>query len=196
MSLQENHGKNDIETYLKMGNSYYYGQNVPADMSTAVTYYKMASDLGSAMGKAMLGEMYYRGRGVGQDIRTAKKYLKEAADMKCTYALYVLGLMCYKGDYGFWASKGKAFTYWERASKLGHPASQYMIASSYLGDEWGAEMSLRKAAYWFMCAYQNRNASKEIIEKAKQWLDRLDDEINLVDIKAEIIRKHPEYLNL
>ena len=196
MSMEKTSKESDKEVCLKKGNEYYFGKNVSKDLSAAASYYKRAAELGSAMAKARLGEMYYKGYGVGINLGIAKKYLKEAADMKCTYALYVLGSMCYAGDYGFLAGKGKAFEFWKRAAKLGHPASQYMIACSYMGDEWGEEMSYKKAAYWFMCAYQNREAGKEVIDKAKIYLNKLSNQVNLDSVKSEIINVHPEYLNL
>lgn len=187
---------NSSDAYVEIGDAYYWGKIVAQDLSSAAAYYKIASDMGSAMGKAMLGQLYYEGQGVPRNISTAKNYLKDAADMKCTHALWILGVMCYKGDYGFFASKGKAFEFWERASKLGHARAQAMIASSYLGDEWGAEKSYKKAAFWYMCAYQNRMASRDLIEKTGKTLEKLARYVDLDDVKDEIIRKYPKYINL
>lgn len=187
---------NNPDDYTEIGDAYYWGRGVARDTSSAAAYYKIASDKGSALGKAMLGQLYYEGQGVPKSISTAKSYLKDAADMKCTHALWILGMMCYKGDYGFLTGKGKAFTFWERAGKLGHSCAQYMIANSYLGDEWGEEKSYKKAAFWFTCAYQNRLSSKETIEKSLEMLKKLSEYVNLGDVKAEVVRKYPQYINL
>lgn len=187
---------NDKELYVQIGNSYMYGKNVSKDMSKAVTYYSKAANLGSLDGKTKLGVAYYKGYGVSKDNSFAKKCFQEAAKQNWTPALFQLGLMCYNGDYGFFAAKGKAFEFWEKAAKKGHPVSQYNIGTSYMNDEWGEGKSYEKAAFWLMCAYQNRKADKQTIADSKKYLDYLSEYVNLSSIKMRIVQNYPGYLNL
>lgn len=194
--IQKAQATNDKELYVQIGNAYMVGKNTTKDMSKAFTYYKKAADLGSADGKTQLGILYYRGYGVTRDCSMAKKYFQAASSEGSVAALFQLGMMCYNGDYGFFAGKGKAFEFWLKAAKKGYVEAQYNIATSYLDDTWGEEKSDRKAAFWYMCAYQNRKASKKTIEDAKAQLVRLSNRVDLNSIKDEIVRKYPQYLNL
>ena len=187
---------NSKESYAEIGDIYFYGKDIPKDMSQAVVYYKKAADLGSVYGMERIGLMHYKGYGVAQNNKLAKRYLQTAANQGSIQALVDLGWMCYNGDYGFFASKGKAFELWLKASKRGNTEAQIYVATSYLGDDWDEEKSYRKAAFWFMCAYQNRKATNNQIGEAKAKLDMLARYVNLNDVKDEIVRKYSEYLNL
>lgn len=187
---------NSKEAYCKLGDAYAFGRGVPKNMAQAIACWEKASELRSAYAKSQLGSCYYNGNGVPQNYSKAKALFQEAADLGDVHAIFQLGMMCYQGNYSFWASKGKAFTFWKKAAEQGHPQAQYMIAASYTSDDWGAEKDYRKAAYWYMCAYQNRQSDQHIIDRAKQMLNKLSSLYDLDDIKDEIIRKHPEYLNL
>lgn len=182
--------------YEEIARLYYFGRGLPKDQAQALAYYRKAAELGSVHAQTCAGVMYYKGYGVPKNIKMAKKYLQPAADRGSVEALRNLGLMCYNGEYGFLAGKGKAFEYWMKASKLGDAESQIYVATSYLGDTWGEEKSYRKAAFWFMCAYQNRKATQDEINEAKEKLDQLSRQVNLNDVKDEVVSKHPEYLNL
>lgn len=194
--IQKAQATKDPKIYEKIAYMYIKGNGVPKDEVQALAYYRIAADLGSVQSQAYTGILYYRGCGTGQNIKLAKQYLKVAADRGSIDALFELGRMCYKGDYGFLTSKGKAFEYWMKASKLGHVQSQIYVATSYLGDTWGAEKSFKKASFWFMCACQNRKATREQIHEAKGKLNMLAEYVDLDRIKDEIIRKYPEYLNM
>ncbi|MGN0335773.1 MAG: tetratricopeptide repeat protein [Lachnospiraceae bacterium] len=187
---------NSKEVYEEIARMYFFGKGVQKDQSQALEYYKKAADLGSVYAQTCVGIMYYKGYGVSKNIKLAKQYLQPAADRGSIDALRNLGWMCYNGEYGFLTGKGKAFSYWMKASKLGDAESQIYVATSYLGDTWGEEQSNRKAAYWFMCAYQNRKATDNQIKEAKTKLDMLSSYVNLNAVKDEVVRKHPEYLNL
>ena len=182
--------------YEEIARLYYFGRGVPKDQGQALAYYRKAADLGSVHAQTCAGVMYYKGYGVAKNIKLAKQYLQPAASRGSIEALRNLGWMCYNGEYGFLTGKGKAFEYWMKASKLGDAESQIYVATSYLGDTWGEEQSYRKAAFWFMCAYQNRKASKEQINEAKEKLNMLSRHVNLNAVKEEVVSKHPEYLNL
>lgn len=187
---------NDKALYVQIGNAYMLGKGVSKDMSKGVVFFRKAADLGSLDGKTKLGMAYYNGWGVTKDYGLAKKYFKEAADQDWLPALYQLGLMCYNGNYGFFASKGKAFEFWLKAAKKGHADSQYNVGTSYTTDEWGEEKSYEKAAFWFMCAYQNRKASKNTIEDSLHNLKCLEKYVNLNSVKDKVVRNYPQYLNL
>lgn len=194
--IQKAEETNDKELFSQIGVEFYAGKKVREDRQAALYYLKKAADLGHIKSKYYVGFMYYRAQGTEKNCSAAKRYLTEAADGGNINALVQLGWMCYNKEYSFWADKGKAFTFWKKASKLGHPQAQIYVATSYLTDEWGAEQSYRKAAFWFMCAYQNRLATKKQIAEAKEMLNKLEDRVYLNEIKAEIVERHPEYINL
>lgn len=194
--LQKAQSTNSPQVYEEIARMYYNGYGVPQDKIKAAWYFRQAGDLGSVSAQTCAGLIYYKGLGVAKDIKMAKKYLQPAAENGSVEALRLLGRMCYDGEYGFFTGKGKAFSYWMKASKLGDAESQFYVATSYLGDTWGEEQSYRKAAFWFMCAYQNRKAPQHIITDARDRLNKLSRYVDLDDIKDEVVTKHPEYLNL
>lgn len=194
--IQKAQQTNSAQDYEEIARMYFHGRGVPKDQAKALTYYCKAADLGSVHAQACAGVMYYMGYGVPKNIKMAKQYLQPAADKGSLDALRNLGYMCYNGEYGLFAGKGKAFDYWMKAAKLGDVDSQHNVATSYLGDNWGEEKSYRKAAFWFMCAYQNRKANEKQIKAAREYLDKLDRYVDLDAIKHEIVIKYPEYLNL
>lgn len=194
--LQKVQTSNNPKDYEEIARMYFHGRGVPKDQAKALTYYCKAADLGSVHAQACAGAMYYKGYGVAKNIKLAKKYLQPAADSGSVDALRDLGWMCYNGEYGLFTGKGKAFEYWMKAAKLGDPYSQNNIAASYLGDSWGEEKSYRKAAFWYMCAYQNRKAPQDQINEAKEKLNMLSRHVNLNAVKDEVVSNHPEYLNL
>lgn len=196
MLLKKAKEANDGYAYAELGDAYWYGRGVFIDLSQAAEYYKKAADLGVMRGQERIGIMYYEGNGVVKNIKLAKQYLKSAAEQGSVRALNDLGWICFNGDYGFFAGKGKAFEFWEKAAKQGSAEAQIYIASSYLTDAWGDGKSIPKAAYWYMCAYQNRKANDAQIKEAKAKLDMLSEDVNLNRVKDEIVRKHPEYLCL
>ena len=187
---------NSPQAYAQIARIYYNGNGVQKDHATALAYFKIAADLGSVDGQVFAGYMYYNGRGTAVNHKLAKQYWKMAADQGSTDAMRSLGWMCYRDEYGFLASKGKAFEFWMKASKLGDAESQNYVATSYLGDSWGEEQSYRKAAFWFMCSYQNRKASDAQIKAAREALDKLAHHVNLDSIKHEVVTRYPQYINL
>lgn len=194
--IQKAQSTNSSQAYEEIARMYFSGKGVQKDQVQALAYYRKAADLGSVHAQTCVGVMYYKGYGVAKNIKMAKQYLQPAADRGSTEALRNLGWMCYNGEYGFMTGKGKAFTYWMKASKLGDAESQIYVATSYLGDTWGEEQSYYKAAFWFMCAYQNRKATQNQVNEAKENLNQLSRHVNLNAVKDEVVNKHPEYLNL
>ena len=194
--IQKAQSTNSSQAYEEIARMYFSGKGVQKDQVQALAYYRKAADLGSVHAQTCVGVMYYKGYGVAKNIKMAKQYLQPAADRGSTEALRNLGWMCYNGEYGFMTGKGKAFTYWMKASKLGDAESQIYVATSYLGDTWGEEQSYHKAAFWFMCAYQNRKATQNQVNEAKENLNQLSRHVNLNAVKDEVVNKHPEYLNL
>lgn len=194
--IKEAQETNNKELYVQIGNAYILGRGVAKDMSKAIPFFEKACNLGSLDGKTKLGICYYNGFGVSKNSSLAKKYFQEAAKQDWLPAIFQLGNMCFNGDYGFLASKGKAFEFWMKAAKKGHSDSQYNIAGSYLTDEWGEEKSFEKAAFWYMCAYQNRQSSKSTITDSKKYLDYLSKYVNLNSVKERVVRQYPQYLNL
>lgn len=194
--LYEAQKTNSAQTYTQIARMYFNGQGTPRDLGNALIYFKKAADLGSVDAQVCTGIMYYKGQGTAVNHKIAKQYWQMAADRGSVEAMRRLGWMCYKGEYGFWASKGKAFEFWMKASKLGDAESQNYVGTSYMSDEWGEEKSYRKAAFWFMCSYQNRKASDAQIKAAKEALDRLSRHVDLDSVKHEVVTKYPQYINL
>lgn len=194
--IQKAQTTNSPQVYEEIACMYFNGNGVQKDQAQALAYYRKAAGLGSVHAQTCAGVMYYKGYGVAKNIKMAKQYLQPAANRGSIEALRSLGWMCYNGEYSFLTGKGKAFEFWMKASKLGDAESQINVATSYLGDTWGEEQSYRKAAFWFMCAYQNRKATQNQINEAKEKLNALSRHVNLNAIRDEVVSNHPEYLNL
>lgn len=194
--LRQAQQTNSAKTYEQIARMYYSGSTTTKDHTKALFYFKKAADLGSVDAQVCIGIMYYKGYGTGVNHKMAKQYWQAAANQGSIEAMRRLGWMCYKGEYGFFASKGKAFEFWMKASKLGDAESQNYVGTSYMNDEWGEEKSYRKAAFWFMCSYQNRNATDAQIKAAKEVLDKLSRHVDLDSVKHEVVTKYPQYINL
>jgi len=69
----------DVEAQLNIGFMYDAGQGVPADPSSAVSWYRKSAERGYAAAQYNLGLMYAAGRGVKQDQDQAHYWLAAAA---------------------------------------------------------------------------------------------------------------------
>ncbi|MDE0810817.1 MAG: tetratricopeptide repeat protein, partial [Alphaproteobacteria bacterium] len=70
---------------------------VPQDYKTAVKWYSLAAEQGSAGAQSNLGVKYAKGQGVPQDYKTAVKWYRLAAEQGLAAAQYNLGFMYYNG---------------------------------------------------------------------------------------------------
>ncbi len=68
------------ESYLRIGDFYYYGQaGMDIDKKEAAKYYQLSADLQHTQAVFNLGIMYESGDGVNQDFHLAKRYYDQAA---------------------------------------------------------------------------------------------------------------------
>jgi hypothetical protein len=111
---------------------YCNGQGVSEDYATAVKWYTLAAEQGSAVAQANLGWIYENGRGVPQDYATAVKWYTLAAKQGSAEAQFNLGVMYYDG-------RGVSQSYF----------NAYVAAniSSLNGYEHGSELRDRSAEY-------------------------------------------------
>jgi len=73
-------GQGHAEAAFYVGDIYYRGLRVKADVGQAFIYYKQAADGASARAQHNVGIAYKKGEGVGVDLVEAFKYYKLAAD--------------------------------------------------------------------------------------------------------------------
>ena len=89
------------ESYLRIGDFYYYGQaGMVTDKKEAAKYYQLSADLQHTQAVFNLGIMYESGDGVNQDFHLAKRYYDQAAvhdpDAKLPRQFALLLLSCHK----------------------------------------------------------------------------------------------------
>ena len=75
-----------INAQFTLGNMYREGEGVPQDDKTAVKWYTLAAEPGTAAAQSNLGVMYYNGKGVIQDDVYAHMWFNIAASNGNKYA--------------------------------------------------------------------------------------------------------------
>src|SRR5699024_2236960 len=85
------------DAQLKLGKSYYSGEDVNQDYIEAAKWYLRAAEQGNAEAQIHLGYMYYEGVGVEQDDSNAAFWYREAAKNNNAEAQYGIGFMYEEG---------------------------------------------------------------------------------------------------
>ncbi|CAG8823853.1 60_t:CDS:1, partial [Gigaspora rosea] len=117
---------NNIIAQYFVGRCYEIGWNTRKNMKKAIEWYNKAGQGGCAIAECILGEYYYKLHKYEQ----AFKLLKSAADKGNALAMNTLGT-CYLKGYGTKVNRVKGFELFEKAAKMGLPASQYEFGDCY-----------------------------------------------------------------
>lgn len=120
------------------------------DYATAMKYYQLAGEAGSADGWRGLGAMYVNGDGMEADPGKALEYYKLAAEMGDAKTLYNIGLL-YLYGLGLEQDTARAVEYWQQSGELGFATAFTTLAAIYeFGN--GVEPDIGKAAEYYQKA--------------------------------------------
>ena len=67
--------KGNLAAQIRLGNIYYFGDDIQKDLKKALKYYQQAAMQGYNYAQFSVGLMYYNGQGVKQSYSKALKYL-------------------------------------------------------------------------------------------------------------------------
>ncbi len=84
------------------------------------------------------------------------RYLKSSAEQGCSMASILMGDVYHHGC-GFFVNDQKAFSWYEKAAKQGHPEGQWKLACCYESGK-GVKQDYSKAYDWFTQAANQNNA--------------------------------------
>lgn len=88
----------DADALCHLGMFYEGGIGLEASMEQALTCYRQAAEMGSAIAHFTLGMCYFSGHGVEENPETALEWVDKSAEMSCPEGQYFMGLQYYLGD--------------------------------------------------------------------------------------------------
>ena len=118
--LQETDDALSTEEMLNLGLSYYNGDGVQQNYSTAQKWFEKSAEEGSAEAAFYLGQMYFEGNGVKRSYGQAREWFIKAADAGNTDAMRMLGYF-YLAGVGVVPSEAEGTAFYEKAIALGDP---------------------------------------------------------------------------
>lgn len=140
----------DKDAQVELGNTYETGKELTQDYTSAMKYYRKAANRGHAMAQYRIGLLYIYGRGVEQNVQKATEWFKKADEQDLPQAQCQLGLMACNT----WNGYISAMTYFLKAAKHGHAASDVHIASLFLNGL-GVRKDIDKAVEWLRKAMED-----------------------------------------
>jgi uncharacterized protein len=153
--FEEGHCEEAFERYLTLaeggsttaqlfvGWMYHAGQGVKRDLAEARRWYQKAAD-GNSMGQFYLGTLFRS----EHQYQAAVEWLEKSASQGYPPALYRLGRMYDTGE-GVPADYERAYSYFERAAKMGHLLAQREVAVKMLKGHNGS-LYVFKGLYLFI----------------------------------------------
>ena len=140
----------DSDCLCVLGYMYEKGQGVKQSNQVAMTYYRLASDLGNVVASCNLAYFYEYGIDVGQDYQRALHYYEKAAYEGNSLAKYKLGRF-YDLGYGCNENYPKAFHWYQEAAKDGLEVAITAMATCYEFGR-GIEKDSQKALEYYLKA--------------------------------------------
>lgn len=147
----------DVAAMVQLGNAYWGGHAVPADLEKGRMWLDRAADKGSLEAQMLLGAAFLSGTKMSKDPQLASKYLLRVAQqqnvaskLQSTQALaqYWIALMYEHGN-GLEKSHDKAIQFLEIAANNGNYPAQYDLASLYDEGTGGTKMDKARACELF-----------------------------------------------
>ncbi|MGA8205109.1 MAG: tetratricopeptide repeat protein [Woeseiaceae bacterium] len=103
----------DPLAFLRLGQLYALGENIPQDYDMAFYYYSILANAGDARAQFVIGDMYQRGLHTERNLDTARLWFKSAAEKGHLYsAKNVAVIDCLSGQ---WLSGPSRLLYWNIA---------------------------------------------------------------------------------
>jgi TPR repeat protein len=130
-----------------VGRMHSLGIGMPADPTTAATWYRAAAEQGFEQAQYYLGLMYEDGHGVQQDEAEAAKWYRKAAEQGDAAVQCILARMYNKGQ-GVPQNDSEAARWYRLAAEQGDASAQWSLATMYQ-DGRGVPRSDTEAVVWF-----------------------------------------------
>ena len=139
--------KANPQALIRLGDLYFYGEQVPQDLEKAFGFYRQAAEAGSQTSRLRMGEMLARGVGVEQDIEAGRQIVGEIADAGSVRALVSLGGIYALGDAGP-MNPGLAIQTYENAASQGYAQAMLQLGDIYRHGKFGSPQYLKAASYY------------------------------------------------
>ena len=140
----------DPEYQYRVGQCYFFADNVEKDYSEAMKWYRVAAEQRHPGAQNKLGNMFERGFGVEQDGREAVRWYKSAAEQGYALAQYNLAL-CYEDGMGVPEDHSEALRLYALSSKQGFWRASCVLGELY-SDGTHIEQDLVKARRYYQKA--------------------------------------------
>lgn len=88
----------DVGAIYELGQIYFKGIGVEANVDKARGFFETAAERGSKGANYFLGKIYYNGMGVQTNHLKAKEYFEKSADADNVFSKFYLGKLYYWGD--------------------------------------------------------------------------------------------------
>jgi TPR repeat protein len=119
----------DVEAIYQVANKFDEGEdNLPKNHSTALEWYLMALEKGSAAAANNLGVLYDNGKGVERDASKAVEYFTKSAELGSQWAMKNLGIIYEYGRDGVVIRNiSKAVSWYTKAAEKGNEQAQQAL---------------------------------------------------------------------
>jgi hypothetical protein len=169
--LQQKAAAGDAEAQFKLGERYYFGNEIRADRALAVEWFTKAAEQNHGKAAYKLFQLYDAGIAVRRDQKKALDFLRLAAGKgRYDEAMVTLGLRMSNGT-GVPQDHAAAARVYQRAADLGNPRGQGLLAASYLGGR-GVVKDYVRAYQWGTLALEGGDP------RARSLIDLLDKDLD------------------
>ncbi len=160
----------DPAAAFEIGNRWFDGRGVPADMAEAKRWFEIALNEGSMPAAYRLGNIYEKGFGTAKDLAMARRYYTRAAEAGNIKAMHNLAVLAAEGSDG--KPDYKLAARWFRiASDHNVRDSQYNLGVLYARGA-GVERNFAESYRWFALA--GAQGDTDAIKKRDEIAKRLD----------------------
>lgn len=136
----------DATAQNELGERYFYGNGVEANMEEAAKWFLKAALQGNTAAEGSYGQFLLWGVGLEKNEVEAEKWLLKAARKGDRYAQNDLAFMYYYG-WGIPEDYAKAFKWYEASAKQNYPDAQYGLGKMYLNGD-GVKKNVKEAIKW------------------------------------------------
>ena len=140
----------DAEAMSRLGDRYFYGEEIEQSYEQAEEWYRRAAEAGDPAGMLGLGRCYEEGY---DDQETAVEWYRQAAEAGNAEAQYALGNRYYFGE-GVEQDYALAVEWYQKAVGAGNPAGMAGLGNCYFRGV-GVEQDYAQATEWYQKAFES-----------------------------------------
>lgn len=148
------------DAYVRIGQMYEQGEDLPKDTRQATTWYRKAADAGSGDAMMALAVLFLK----ANDPSQARPWCEAAAKAKLAGGYHCLGYL-YQHGVGVSQDLKTAFKHYEDAAELAHRPSMRALGLMYENGE-GTKADRNKAFFWLIMAA--RRGDEGALSEARQ----------------------------